>query len=225
MYSSIFLDSADVSPTDPRAVSGFGNHRKALAILGAGDYSFPLQAPPMTSFPSQSASQDASTMSDLPPIIPPISFSSTPFVDSLDYDPSPVPSPMYRTGSGGRPSTGDLIDPAFDVDRRPSVASATTVSSNGSRSSLNGRFRKRLQGFFGDEYQMGQELRPDHDGNFPRRNSRDTSLARGRNNSIGSRHTIDKSGDGAVSPSSSRPRTPLPSSEVTPWMYQRFNVS
>lgn len=113
-------------------------------------------------------------------------------------------------------------------DRRPSIASATTVSSTGSKSSLGGRFHKKLQGFFGDEFQG-----PANDGS--RQNSETSSIqggqlpafapggsTRNRNNSLN-----DMMRSGPPSPTSSRPRTPAPapSSEVTPWVYQDDQVS
>ncbi|EMC95818.1 hypothetical protein BAUCODRAFT_71294 [Baudoinia panamericana UAMH 10762] len=112
-------------------------------------------------------------------------------------------------------------------DRRPSIASATTVSSSGSKSSLGGRYKKKLQGFFGEEYPTpgGREL--------SRHNSETSSLQGGALPSFapgaGPRNRNNSVNDGSLrsgppSPTSSRPRTPAPgpgpSSEVTPWIYQ-----
>nr|POE48068.1 adenylate cyclase [Quercus suber] len=52
--------------------------------------------------------------------------------------------------------------------RRPSVASATTVSSTGSRASVGGKMQKKLQSFFGEDYLPG-------DGNS-RQNSEASSI-------------------------------------------------
>ncbi|PHH70422.1 hypothetical protein CDD80_6019 [Ophiocordyceps camponoti-rufipedis] len=111
----------------------------------------------------------------------------------------------------------------FPVDaRRPSLASITTASSQGSRTSgTRGGYRK-LQGFFGEE--------------FPGRDSSETSLTasvvgkdqRARSYSHTRPSQRDRNFSNATdprdaSPSSSRPRTPVPSSQVVPFLYQDNN--
>ncbi|KAK3942172.1 adenylate cyclase [Diplogelasinospora grovesii] len=135
-------------------------------------------------------------------------------------------SPSFRSASTAYPTqtpagSTDSPDVAYFTDeRRPSIASiTTTASSQGSKASGNrGGFRK-LQGFFGEE--------------FPGRDSSETSLTqpaagkeqrshsyshgrphRDRNYSNATDHTRDGS------PSSSRPRTPVPAPEVVPFLYQ-----
>ncbi|KAK5115157.1 hypothetical protein LTR85_009915 [Meristemomyces frigidus] len=128
-------------------------------------------------------------------------------------------SPGYAPPNGmGFPSDGE--------DRRPSIASATTVSSSGSKSSISGRVHKKLQGFFGEDVLP----QPGRNGGS-RQNSETSSMqggvlpafapgggARNRNNSMNDAMLRS----GPPSPSSSRPRTPAPgpSSEVTPWVFQ-----
>ncbi|KAK4574025.1 hypothetical protein LTR86_001786 [Recurvomyces mirabilis] len=116
-------------------------------------------------------------------------------------------------------------------DRRPSIASATTVSSVGSKSSFGGRYKKKLQGFFGEEYQ-------DTNSNS-RQNSEASSIQNGpvpafAPGGSGSRNRNNSMNDGLLrsgppSPSSSRPRTPGqgpgPSDEVTPWVHQDMQDS
>lgn len=118
--------------------------------------------------------------------------------------------------------------PGDDDHRRPSVASANTMSSTGSKTSLGGRFHKKLQGFFGDEFDGVKE-------GDSRQNSESSSVqnlpafapggsnGRNRNNSVND--TARRSDP--PSPSSSRPRTPAPapSSEVTPWVFQDTQVA
>ncbi|EGD86791.1 adenylate cyclase [Trichophyton rubrum] len=121
-------------------------------------------------------------------------------------------------------SQSDNLRPDEDEDdgdslRRPSVASATTVGSQGSRSH-GGRFHKRLQGIFGDEFEQ-QDL------SFPTtlRSSSRLSSSRPRTGSAGRARkgsTNSLSLDRTASPDPARPRTPIPSSEVTPWEYQNF---
>jgi adenylate cyclase len=117
--------------------------------------------------------------------------------------------------------------PTDGDDRRPSIASNTTVSSTGSKSSTGRGFHKKLQGFFGEEYVGLQEA--------SRQNSETSSMqgqlpafapgagaARNRNNSVNDSSLRS----GPPSPSSSRPRTPAqgPSNEVTPWEFQDTQV-
>ncbi|KAK8083533.1 adenylate cyclase [Apiospora saccharicola] len=146
-------------------------------------------------------------------------------------------SPAFRPGPGGiggaisprttnpsqapGASTYELPEGAFSDDRRPSVASTTTASSQGSKASGTRGGLRKLQGFFGEE--------------FPGRDGSETSLPanatskdgqrsysfnrphRERNYSNATDHTRD------ASPSSSRPRTPVPSSDVVPFLYQEAN--
>jgi adenylate cyclase len=133
---------------------------------------------------------------------------------------------VAQLSPGFRPSSGNENIIFSRDDRRPSVASATTVSSTGSKSSFSrggGFLKKNLQGFFGDEFPGDS-----------RQNS-DTSLAtpfavdnqslrgaRNRTNSVN--NTLGSSINSRPgSPIGSRPRTPQPSSEVTPWEFQEYN--
>lgn len=105
--------------------------------------------------------------------------------------------------------------------RRPSVASAATVSSQGSKSGSN-RFQKQLQGIFGDENSSSEApAQRNTPGRLPGRGPRTNSTSRGRKGSAQSVNQIDR----ASSPNPSRPLTPLPSSDVTPWEYQNFKVN
>jgi adenylate cyclase len=136
------------------------------------------------------------------------------FLNDSSEQESPI-TPVFRSGSG---RTMDTADSAYNGDhRRPSAASATTVSSGGSKSSQNGQFRKRLQAFFADDRQGGSVPREGSDNSLQRLGSHERSALRGRNDSVGSR---EKPSDRASSPNPSRPRTPLPSSDVAPWVYQ-----
>ena len=134
---------------------------------------------------------------------------------------------LGQISPGFSPSNG-MSFPGDGDDRRPSIASATTVSSSGSKSSVSGKFHKKLQGFFGDEYKGLEEpsrqtsesssIQGAHPGLTP------TSTQRDRNNSVndGTKES------GPPSPSNSRPRTPAqqgPSYDVTPWAFQDSQVS
>ncbi|KAK3066465.1 hypothetical protein LTR53_017180, partial [Teratosphaeriaceae sp. CCFEE 6253] len=127
-------------------------------------------------------------------------------------------SPGFSPPDGMRfPTDGD--------DRRPSFASGTTVSSTGSKSSFSGKYKKKLQGFFGEDYpgadkagsRQGSETSSIQGGSLPA--FAPGGGSRNRNNSVNDAMMRD----GPPSPTSSRPRTPGaggPSSEVTPWVYQ-----
>lgn len=128
-----------------------------------------------------------------------------------------------------RPGTqaSDLVDPMFYNDeRRPSMASATTVSSQNSTpvsrtSTGRGTHNRRLGAFFGDD---AQDSARNSDTSILTTN-RDHSISsqnrKARHNSVQTNNTDGRPG----SPSSSRPRSPLPSSDVTPWLFQDFKVS
>ncbi|KAI2636046.1 protein phosphatase 2C [Xylaria nigripes] len=130
-------------------------------------------------------------------------------------------SPAFRVSlpRHGQNSSNDSPDLVyFDEQRRPSIASITTASSQGSRNSSGRGGIKKLQGFFGEE--------------FPGRDGSETSLPsvqpvakeqrsysfgrsrRGRNDSSATDQTREPS------PTPSRPRTPVPSSDVVPFLYQ-----
>lgn len=129
----------------------------------------------------------------------------------------------FRRGSDAPEDSLGLGFPGTKDDRRPSVVS--TVSSSGSKSSRGG-YRKPLQNFFGEEYP----------GDMSRQNSA-TSLPTpfatpldpqvpGRSNNRNRTNSFNNSTFGAtfnsrpVSREGSRPRTPQPSSEVTPWEFE-----
>ncbi|KAK5168965.1 uncharacterized protein LTR77_006274 [Saxophila tyrrhenica] len=109
-------------------------------------------------------------------------------------------------------------------DRRPSIASATTVSSTGSKSSASAKVHKKLQGFFGEEYtglkeasRQGSETSSMQSSNLP-------AFAPGAGSQRNRNNSVNDMRSGPPSPSSSRPRTPgasaAPDSEVTPWVFQ-----
>lgn len=122
------------------------------------------------------------------------------------------------------PSQHDAPEASYFDGRRPSAASILTASSQGSKTSITrGGFRK-LQGFFGEEFPG----RDSSDGSLPtslagkdqrgRSYSHSRPTHRDRNYSNATDHTRD------ASPSSSRPRTPVPAPEVVPFLYQDNSV-
>ena len=130
------------------------------------------------------------------------------------------PSPSFRPDSG-RTADSDSPDPMFlSNDRRPSLASATTVDSQNSLSKTStsrGTPYKKVAGFFSDD---GRHSARSSDTSIPSTLQREQTAS----SRHGSRHASRDEGR-PVSPSSSRPRTPLPSSDVVPWLFQDFKVS
>lgn len=220
-----------MSPTDRRRGSGIGNHRKALAILGTEDLA-PHQVantgsrpPSLNPSRPDNSQHDSTRRFSSSPTINPTDGPGTFFHDYSEHEVSPG-SPLFRPGTG-RTFVSEPAEIDYNGDhRRPSVASATTVSSQGSRSSASGRFRKRLQGFFGDEYVgAGDPKQDSSDGAFQNQAARlgpKKFKTRERANSDGSPN-ISGSSDAPSSQHASRPQTPLPSREITPWLYQSFN--
>ncbi len=129
-------------------------------------------------------------------------------------------SPSFRPDSG-RTADSESPDPMFlSNDRRPSLASATTVDSQSSLSKAStsrGTPYTKVAGFFGDE---GRQSPRSSDTSIPSTLQRE-QIAFSRH---GSRHASRDEGR-PISPGSSRPRTPLPSSDVVPWLFQDFKVS
>lgn len=192
---------APLPPSDPTVASRFGSN--------GGANSFQSTAP-STSFYHDS-SDNVSLSSQKSP-----SFRSAP----------------NRSGSGaqhlGAPESPDPHD-----ERRPSFASITTLSSQGSKNSLARGGLRKLQGFFGEEFPGSDTSLPppavppkdnkdnkdtkDIKDNRPRSFSH-SRVQRGRNHSNATDYTRD------ASPSSSRPRTPVPAPEVVPFLYQEADV-
>ena len=246
--TSVFLSSsADVSPTDRKPNKGFGDHRKAMAILGHDDPGNIPNKPPTQVRTNHSIlpwdntlqSQNGEYDSNLSPIAPWDSHSqSNNTISPGDSKPNPqmasrLPGQSYLVNESnehvGQPSpslppphsrtgTSDASDLGFDDQRRPSVASANTVSSQGSKASTGGRFHKRLKGIFGDEYGQQPDSRKTSETSLPsqKQTGKDSSTSRDRNASVNSEKTIE---------APSRPHTPVASSDVTPWAYQNFDVS
>jgi adenylate cyclase len=214
---------------NPRGASSFGNHRRDLAVLeSAGNGRVPAinRQPPSALTPN---SPWGSGNGQIP--MPSSVFGSS-FFDDSSEDFGGM-SPGFRPGS----SQEDMAFPG--EDRRPSIASATTVSSIGSKSSVGRGFHKKLQGFFGDEFPSVEGSRQNSDASLPpaamygQGTASDplaAQRARNRNHSFNSSNinananiqqqqlAVSRPGSPA---SFTRPRTPH-SSEVTPWEFQDF---
>ena len=129
---------------------------------------------------------------------------------------------------GNRPIGSE--DSTNDYKRRPSIASVHTASSTGSKN--DGRFHKKLNGFFGDDFPGDSRSSGDAPDPFQYSNMTESGPIRRKpqanvrnHNGSGSSGTRGGSADGRpVSPVVARPWTPQtqpkPSSEVTPWDFQ-----
>jgi adenylate cyclase len=206
-------------------VSDFGNYRRDLAVLETGGGNGRVHVQPPTALASPN--QIAPWMSTNGIVTSPSStFGTTFYNDSSDnLSQASQLSPGFRPGSGVTRDTNasdSPADPYFGDERRPSVASVTTASSQGSKSSVSRTgIHKKLQTFFGDD--------------FPGKDGSDTSLPShgkdARSHSFARSHR-DRNHSNATditqrdaSPGPSRPRTPVPSSDVVPFLYQDSGVS
>jgi adenylate cyclase len=143
------------------------------------------------------------------------------FDDSTD-DLAQLSPGFARPGTGSREDSMGFPMHAGD-DRRPSVASAHTVSSTGSKSSISrGGFHKRLQNVFGEDFPVDGRQSSDASLNTQLVADAQSTRSRNRGNSL---KTIGSYHSRPASPTSLRPRTPQPSSEVTPWDFQESRVS
>lgn len=160
-------------------------------------------------------------------VIPPTGIFSS-FYDDSSEEANQL-SPGFRPGS----SQEDI----YIGDRRPSVASATTISSIGSRSSIGRGFQKskKLNNFFGDEFPGLEAVsRQNSESSLPTNmmatgssSNGNLNLPRGRNNSTASTlqalnlAQMSRSGSPHSLAGVSRPKPPhLHTSEVTPWEFQ-----
>ncbi|KAG9238366.1 adenylate cyclase, partial [Amylocarpus encephaloides] len=211
--------SPNVSPRDPR-MTDFGNYRRDLAVLEISSGRIPqIQHNPPTALGSPN--QIAPWMSSNGGGTPSNTFGTSFYNDSSDnLSQASQLSPPFRPGTGFTGYTNASDSPAdadFGDERRPSVASVTTASSTGSKSSVSRTgIHKKLQTFFGED--------------FPGKEGSDTSLpAQGkehRTHSFARSHrerNLSSATDITqrdASPAPSRPRTPVPSSDVVPFLYQ-----
>lgn len=245
-------DDAQVSPTtatrdtlspsstksafSDRRMSDFGNYRRDLAVLDSssrssrdhrdrdrdhreGSATTSQIAPWMT--PSSSAPAHSFPMSFYND-----SNDSLPVASHPSQSPA-LPQLASRTGQHSASfDSPDALNRDFDNydARRPSAASvATTVSSQGSKASAQrGGFRK-LQGFFGEEFPGRDSSESSLPASLPSKEQRSHSYSHGARPSQRERNYSNAT-DREASPSSSRPRTPVPAPDVVPFLYQDNSV-
>lgn len=161
------------------------------------------------------------------------SLQSNPGAGSFYHDSSDTQSSVSQLSPGrmaaSHPHTaytaqsGIHDSPSHDEDRRPSVASIATTNSTGSKTSMSRGGLRKLQGFFGEEFpgrdSSDNGSQPASIAGRDQRNRSYSSSRPGRKTSNATDQTRD------ASPSSSRPRTPVPAPEVVPFLYQDNTVS
>ena len=203
-----FPKSADDVSSKPPKSAPFQNYRRELSAADSPNIPSISQDPPTAPL-AQVAPWGSNEHSPSPAtaMLPP----SRSFFDE--------PRERARSSHSKRPSTSrtdtsDSLEPWRNRhDRRPSVASEATANSQASSEKTTGTKPKRkLTGVFG-----GEDHRSSQPYSDKTLSSSNISL-RTRTNSV---QTKD---EGRVSPTSSRPRTPLPSSDVVPWVFQDFQV-
>ena len=206
-------------PDAPSPATQLNNYRSELSAMQGGSI------PTITQQPPSAISPWSGTNEKMPPM-PTSIFAGSFYNDSSEN--------LGQISPGFSPPDGMRFPTDGSDDRRPSVA---TVSSTGSKSSISGvssRYKKKLQGFFGEEYPGAG------DGAGSRQGSETSSMQGGALPAFapgggGSRNRNNSMNDamlrsGPPSPTSSRPRTPGgpgsqgASSEVTPWVFQDQQV-
>lgn len=206
--------SPDISPTEERKGSGFSNHRKALAVLGAGDDTSrsvspnPRPAPINQPRPNNDNPDQES--------IAPWATSAggdgqrTFFNDYSEHEASPA-SATFRPTTG-RTFSSEPAELEYNAEyRRPSATSMTSST----KSNLSAKIMRRKQkGSVSEEYPV-EESGEGSNSSTRRGGPIDQLRARERANSDGSEMSQRQS--------RSRAETPLPSSDITPWVYQSFN--
>ncbi|KAF4975321.1 hypothetical protein FZEAL_7886 [Fusarium zealandicum] len=199
-----------------RRMSDLANYRRDLAVLETSRVpQIQHNTPTASTNPQIAPWMNPSGPSTPSPAMPTTFYNDSSDNLSLASQLSPGHAPNARHGA----AANDSPDASYFDGRRPSAASILTASSQGSKASVRGGFRK-LQGFFGEEFPgrdssesslptslMGKDQRA-------RSYSHSRPTQRDRNYSNATDHTRD------ASPSSSRPRTPVPAPEVVPFLYQ-----
>ena len=223
------ISSTSISPTLPQRdhrMTDFGNYRRDLSVLETSGNRIPhIHHNPPTATAS-SPNQIAPWMSaNVPNATPSSAFTTSFYNDSSDnLSQGSQLSPGFRPGNAYTGNHAINDSPADNYfgdaeERRPSVVS---TSSTGSKSSA-GRgagIHKKLHSFFGEDFsgKDGSDTSlPSHG-----KDTRSHSFARSHRDRKYSSATDQTPRE--ASPAPSRPRTPVPSSDVVPFLYQDSQV-
>ena len=213
---TFFSDSPDETSPGDTSRGTFPDYRSERPRQEVGKKTIPSvsRRPPST---EPSTADIAPWMDDSLPSFSGQGFGSTSFFN--DALPNLQLSPSFRPDTRG----SDSPDPiSRNEERRPSIATSITTESSQtsvSKASINRSTPyKKVTGFFNDD---GRQSSRNSDVSIPNTLQREQTGG-SRHGSI---HTSRDEGRPPTSPNNSRPRTPLPSSEVTPWLFQDFKVS
>ena len=214
---TFFSDSPDeTSPRD--AIRGtFLDYRLDKPQQNASNGSIPAvsRRPPSTAAPTVDV---APWMDDSLPSLSTHGLASTSFFN--DGPPNLQLSPLFRSDTG-RSDSPDAT--SRNDERRPSIATSITTESSqtsvSKTSTSRGNPYKKVAGFFGDDERQSSRS---SDTSIPNMLQREQTASSSRHGSI---HNSRDEGRPPISPNDSRPRTPIPSSDVTPWLFQDFKVS
>lgn len=203
--------SPDISPKDTRMAPAARDYQRDLSMLdiSAGRVPSISNDPPSA---STSISNIAPWASEGVSVSPFSVFPSEGARGGVQDD-MRFPSSL-RPGTRGTTMTESPDALSFEDERRPSLASTTTVSSHGSGSKVGVSRKKKFAGLFGEDLSSQESQRKNSDSSIPMIGQRTQSSQSYRDRN-----------DSQASPAASRPRTPLPSSDVVPWLFQNFQVS
>ena len=219
----IMFKSSEKKQEPPKQHS---HSKKAMSFFGEdGGFQNNSFQTPRKPQPNRTPSQSIAPWDDPPqdnPISPWTSDPQEKIVGTRPFNQSYFNDSVPRESNNAvqRPDTSrTTTSDDFDPDRRPSMASATTVDSSESKGGpvgSNGKYQKNLKGFFGDDPSDSRKgsfanlTEPNQNGS----NSEVASSTSKRNNSVQTQNTVED-----------RPKTPAPppSSAVTPWDYQNFD--
>lgn len=212
--STVVNPSYGRSAAVPWDTPEFGDYRKDLSCLESSGNNLPSisrQQPPEynPSPPFGRNNRPSHLSSNL--------FNSNSFYNSSS-DELPQMSPGFVPQNGI--NNNNLSLDWGGEDRRPSVASVSTMSSTASSSkrSITNKFHKKLQGFFGDDFDPNAP--PPKEPEQPPQQQQQPQQQAGQRGRNSSNATYITQGTRVPSPSASRPRTPNTSSEVTPWDFE-----
>lgn len=197
-----FTPSPPLSSPNAASMMNLGDHRRDLSVLQTPPFIIRQNPPSASNSPANGTANSAVT---------PSSYLNNSSFDSQDQFGL---SPPARPGTAPSTGTQNSSDGYFPIDdRRPSVASVVTnASSTGSKSSIGRSFYSGYKKFFGDSDNNNAGESP---------GSSESSLP--PNATPRSHYGFPR--ERPTTPTNSRPRTPLPSSDVVPFIYQDPDVS
>ncbi|MCJ1473412.1 cysteinyl-tRNA synthetase, partial [Lambiella insularis] len=204
-----FSNPSSVPPKERGSMGPFRDYRRDPAAVDSSTGTVPTISREPPSAPLAQVAPWATEDSMMPStaMLPP----ARSFFDDGDDN---LPSPSFRPRSACTDTSESTDTQWYGDDRRPSEASTTTIGSQDSSIKAGagkGTYQKKIAGFFGEDV-GGRSSQHGSDAGVPA----SMQPIRKRNNSMQTSSNDRR----PASPASSRPITPLPSSDVVPWMFQ-----